>query len=83
MDAPTREPNPEAMRLADDAARKQNWKRFGPYLAERQWGTVRERITRPAATRGTTSRTTTHAAGPTAGINTDYMTINPKLVLGI
>jgi hypothetical protein len=32
----------EARRLAEDAARQQNWKRWGPYLAERQWGTVRE-----------------------------------------
>ncbi len=32
----------EAARLADDHARKQNWKRWGPYLSERQWGTVRE-----------------------------------------
>jgi hypothetical protein len=32
----------EAERLAEDAARKKNWKRWGPYLAERQWGTVRE-----------------------------------------
>jgi hypothetical protein len=33
---------PEATRLAEDAQRKQNWKRWGPYLSERQWGTVRE-----------------------------------------
>jgi hypothetical protein len=32
----------EATRLAEDAARVTNWKRWGPYLAERQWGTVRE-----------------------------------------
>ena len=32
----------EAQRLAQDAARTHNWKRWGPYLAERQWGTVRE-----------------------------------------
>jgi hypothetical protein len=29
-------------RLREDAARAANWKRWGPYLAERQWGTVRE-----------------------------------------
>ncbi|MCW5768820.1 MAG: glucosidase [Phycisphaeraceae bacterium] len=29
-------------RLAEDAVRKRFWKRWGPYLAERQWGTVRE-----------------------------------------
>ncbi len=32
----------EAARLEDDARRLKNWKRWGPYLAERQWGTVRE-----------------------------------------
>ena len=32
----------EAERLEQDARREQNWKRWGPYLAERQWGTVRE-----------------------------------------
>src|SRR5262249_31850320 len=32
----------ETIRLAEDAARSRNWKRWGPYLAERQWGTVRE-----------------------------------------
>ena len=32
----------EAQRLAEDGSRQKNWKRWGPYLAERQWGTVRE-----------------------------------------
>lgn len=32
----------EHQRLSEDAAREQNWKRWGPYLSERQWGTVRE-----------------------------------------
>ena len=32
----------ESDRLAEDAGRVRNWKRWGPYLAERQWGTVRE-----------------------------------------
>src|SRR6266542_320588 len=35
-------PTAEAVRLAEDSARRKNWKRWGPYLAERQWGTVRE-----------------------------------------
>jgi Glycosyl hydrolase family 63 C-terminal domain len=35
-------PGAETARLAEDAARVSNWKRWGPYLAERQWGTVRE-----------------------------------------
>jgi hypothetical protein len=34
--------DPESARLRDDALRTHNWKRFGPYLSERQWGTVRE-----------------------------------------
>src|SRR5471032_2959808 len=33
---------PEHQRLAEDAARTKNWKRWGPYLSARQWGTVRE-----------------------------------------
>ncbi len=32
----------EQTRLDQDARREKNWKRWGPYLAERQWGTVRE-----------------------------------------
>ncbi len=32
----------ERRRLAEDASREANWRRWGPYLAERQWGTVRE-----------------------------------------
>ncbi len=32
----------ETLRLAADANREKNWKRWGPYLSERQWATVRE-----------------------------------------
>jgi hypothetical protein len=32
----------EERRLQEDRSRKANWKRWGPYLSERQWGTVRE-----------------------------------------
>jgi hypothetical protein len=32
----------EEQRLQEDRSRKANWKRWGPYLSERQWGTVRE-----------------------------------------
>ncbi len=35
-------PSAEHRRLDEDARRVRNWKRWGPYLAERQWGTVRE-----------------------------------------
>jgi mannosylglycerate hydrolase MGH1-like protein len=32
----------ESRRLEEDGRRAKNWKRWGPYLAERAWGTVRE-----------------------------------------
>ncbi len=32
----------EGRRLDEDVKRAKNWKRWGPYLADRQWGTVRE-----------------------------------------
>jgi len=32
----------ELKRLEEDDVRAANWKRWGPYLSERQWGTVRE-----------------------------------------
>src|ERR1700732_356036 len=34
--------NGEKARLAADAKHEANWKRWGPYLSERQWATVRE-----------------------------------------
>ncbi len=32
----------EKMRLIEDRDKKKNWRKWGPYLTERQWGTVRE-----------------------------------------
>ncbi len=32
----------ERIRLQEEFRREQNWQRWGPYLSERQWGTVRE-----------------------------------------
>ena len=32
----------EEQRLANDKAGKGNWRQWGPYVSERQWGTVRE-----------------------------------------
>src|SRR4029077_4426547 len=34
--------DPEQTRLDEDGRRQRNWKRWGPYLSERHWGTVRE-----------------------------------------
>ena len=32
----------EIKRLDEDAKQERDWKRWGPYLSERQWATVRE-----------------------------------------
>src|SRR4249920_3617889 len=32
----------EEIRLSESGSRKKHWKRWGPYLSERAWGTVRE-----------------------------------------
>lgn len=34
--------NPEQQRLQEADAQQKPWRRFGPYISERQWGTVRE-----------------------------------------
>lgn len=34
--------DPESKRLKQDPLKRTNWKLWGPYLSERQWGTVRE-----------------------------------------
>jgi hypothetical protein len=39
---PTTTPDPERQRLEEDRLGSQPWRRWGPYLSERQWGTVRE-----------------------------------------
>ncbi len=39
----TRPPlTPEQIRLQEHQTQQANWKKWGPYLSERQWGTVRE-----------------------------------------
>jgi hypothetical protein len=38
--------DPELARLIDDARHKNDWRLWGPYLPERQWGTVREDYSR-------------------------------------
>ena len=42
MQPNTDPPQAELLRLSEDERREKNWKRWGPYLSERQWGTVRE-----------------------------------------
>jgi len=41
-DAIPRNADAESRRLIEDVERVKNWKRWGPYLSERQWSTVRE-----------------------------------------
>ena len=36
----------EDLRIEEDASGRTRWKRWGPYLSERQWGTVREDYSR-------------------------------------
>ena len=38
----TAPPTQEELRLAQSGSRSAHWKRWGPYLSERAWGTVRE-----------------------------------------
>ncbi|MEM6279139.1 MAG: glucosidase, partial [Verrucomicrobiota bacterium] len=40
--AQTQHKDPESTRLREDPIKRTNWKLWGPYLSERQWGTVRE-----------------------------------------
>ena len=48
------------------------WKRWGPYLAERAWGTVREDYSDDGDGVGATSPTTTPGPGPTGGARTAW-----------
>jgi hypothetical protein len=41
--------NAEQMRLEEARIRKVAWKKWGPYLSERQWGTVREHYSEDGA----------------------------------
>ena len=41
-DAPNKIMNAETKRLEESRQRTRHWKRWGPYLSERAWGTVRE-----------------------------------------
>ncbi|HZE88367.1 MAG TPA: glucosidase, partial [Verrucomicrobiae bacterium] len=42
MSKPGADHGAESRRLEEDARREKNWKRWGPYVSERQWATVRE-----------------------------------------
>ena len=57
----------ERRRLAAHRQRQANWKKWGPYLSERAWGTVREDYSERAK-RGNILRTTKRAARLTVGM---------------
>src|SRR5262245_63086295 len=58
----------EQTRLQTDGSA---WKRWGPYLSERQWGTVREDYS-DGGTRGTTLPMIMHVPGPIDGARTAW-----------
>ena len=60
----------EEIRLAEDRGRTKNWKRWGPYLSERN-GRPCAKITRHTEIVGIISPTIMLAAAPIAGAKTD------------
>jgi hypothetical protein len=60
----------EGIRLSEDRTRTKNWKRWGPYLSERQWRYAKTILV--TATAGITFLTTTLEAEFTAGAKTVY-----------
>ena len=61
----------EELRLQEDRERKANWKRWGPYLSERQWGTVREDYS-AGGHAGSTFPTIMRGAERIGGARTDW-----------
>src|SRR4051794_32834476 len=61
----------EARRLAEADQGRQPWRRWGPYVAARAWGTVREDYSADGES-WVRSRTTTPGRGPTAGPRTAW-----------
>ena len=59
----------EPLRLDEARENRVPWKLWGPYLSERQWGTVREDYSEKAM-RGIISPTTRPARAPTTGVRT-------------
>ena len=66
---PMPEKDAERQRLEEADARRQPWRKWGPYVSERQWGTVREDYSADGDA-WNYSRTTRRAAAPIAGART-------------
>ena len=62
---------PEQVRLQEARNGKADWRKWGPYLSERQWGTVREDDS-DDGTLGATFHTTRHGLAPTDGLRTGW-----------
>ena len=67
MDAPT---GAEEQRLTETWEQGASWYRWGPYLSERQWGTVREDYSRARRRLGLLPARSRPLAAPTAGART-------------
>jgi hypothetical protein len=63
--------NAEKQRLHEARDKKAAWKKWGPYLSERQWGTVREDYSDNGDAWGI-SATTTPVRATIAGAKTDW-----------
>ena len=58
-------------KLEDGLQQASDWYHWGPYVSERQWGTVREDYSADGG-RGRTSPMTTPGRGRTAGVKTAW-----------
>ena len=58
----------EEKRLEEDRTRKAYWRRWGPYLSKRQWGTVREDYSPYGTAWGSISLTIMSVPLPIAGV---------------
>ena len=68
---PNHGPVAEQARMEESRMRRVRWNRWGPFLSERAWGTVREDYS-ATATPGITSLSITPPAALTAGTKTDW-----------
>jgi hypothetical protein len=64
--------NAEQSRLEESRRKEKHWKKWGPYLSERAWGTVREDYSAEGP-RGTHFHTITHDLAHTVGMKTVWV----------
>lgn len=71
--------NAEETRLAESRERTKHWKRWGTYVSERAWGTVREDYSESGAACGNTFRLNKRINARIAGTKT----ASPDFATGI